>query len=281
MAIDLASIGSSMIQGFQGLTMLSQGADLAVQGANYQAATFRTAGRLAVEGAHFQSETLRRAGDIALQGAAYQKQVIEQAKTVSTEGSKYTAQVYSNAGSAAIAVSNYNKALDEVDTNRQLDVMGRQIRNLYSSNTAMQAKSGLGMASKSYLAVTAAAMGNFERQLVGIRSSALQKQQGIMYEGNLKASEYMNHANAAMYEGRIANYNYDNQIAGADYQARIAEYSYNNQATAADYAGQVEQYNYEAKARQAEYEGRVAEYKAGVQQAQAFGGMVSKAFSMF
>lgn len=281
MAIDIASILPSMIQGFQGLTMMSQGADLAVEGANYQATAFRTAGKLAVEGSHYQAEVLRRAGDIAIQGAAYQKDVLNRSKEVAQSGADYTAQVYSNAGSAAIAIANYNKALDEVDTNKSLDAMGKQIRNLYSTNRALMGTSGTGFGSKSYLAVTSEAMSTFEKSLVQIRNSAMQRQQQTMYEGNLTATEYMNNANAAKYSATIAKYNYDTQIAGADYQARIAQYSYNNNAVAAEYSGQVEAYNYEAQARQAEYQGQVAEYQAGVQQANAIGGMVGKVFSLF
>lgn len=274
--INIAEVLPSMIQGFQGLTMISDGADMAVAGANYQAASFRTAGKLAQEGAHYQAETLRRAGDIAIQGAGYQKNVLEQSKTIAQEGGQYTAEVYSNAGSAAIAVANYNRALQEVDTNQALDAMGRQIKNLFSSNQASMGTSGISLGSKSYLAVTSDAMATYERSLVQIRNGALRRQQGIMYEGNLTATEYMNNANAAKYSANIATYNYDNQIASADYQARIAQYSYNNNAIAAEYAGAVEAYNYEAQARQAEYQGEIAEYNAGMQSAQAIGGMVGK-----
>ncbi len=269
-----------MIQGFQGLTLLQQGADMAVDGANYQASTFRTAGSIAVAGASYQADVLRRSGDIAIQGAAYQKQVLQQAQEVAKEGGNYSAEVYSNAGAAATAVANYNRALDVVDTNKQLDAMGRQIRDLYSTNTASMGTSGISLGSKSYLQVMADSMSTYERNLVGIRNTALQRQQGIIYQGNLTAVEYNNNANAAKYSASLAQYNYNNEIDAADYQARIAQYSYNNQAAQVEYQGAVEQYKQEAAARNAEYQGDVAEYQAGVKQAEAFGSMAGKAVSM-
>lgn len=271
----------SMMQGFQGITMLNQGADLAVQGANYQAASFRTAGQLAIQGSHYSAEVLRRSGDIALQGAAYQKQILDQSKEIADEGGQYSAEVYANAGAAAMAVSTYNKALDVVDTNRSLDAMGRQMRDLFNSNTASMGPSGISLGSKSYLAVTSDVMGTYEKQLVQIRASALQRQQGIMYQGNVAATEYSNNSQAAKYSAQLAKRQYDNQIAAADYQSRLTAYDYNNQAVAAEFQGQVAAWNYESQAVNAEYQGQIASYQAGQQQAKQIGSMVGQITSLF
>lgn len=281
MAISFGDFLPSIIQGFQGLTMLGQGADLAKEGAAYSANAFRVAGSLGITGAQYKADTLRRAGDLALQGAAYEKKVIENAKKINTGGAQYEASTFINAGTSAMAAARFNKSLDELDTTRTLDVVGRQIKSTFATNNAIMSNSGINLASKSYLMTMGDALSRYEGQTLGLRSSAILRQQQIMHEGNLTAVEYLNQANVAIYKGHIANYNFDNDIASSEYQARIAEYSYNNQAVAAEFEGQVEAYRYEAEARNAEYQGELAAYQAESAQASAIGGMVGKIGSLF
>ena len=281
MALDFGNFLPSIIEGFSGLTMMSQGADLAQQGAAYSAASYRTAGSMGISGAQYQADTLRIAGDIAVQGANYEKQVIQQAKKINTEGAQYQSSVLVNAGQAAIQAARYNKSLDAADTAKTLDVMGRQIKQTYSANNAIISRTGLSPTSKSYLMVMNDAMSKYEEQTVGVRSAAILRQQEILHKGNLEAVQYLNQANAVLYSSKIANYNYDTQATAAEYQAQIAKYNYNNQATAAEYEGQVAAYQYEAQARQAEYQGQIAAYNAEVGQAKAIGGMIGQLGSLF
>jgi len=281
MAISFGDFLPSIIQGFQGLNMISQGADLAGEGAAYAANSYRVAGSLGITGAQYKADSLRRAGETALQGADYEKKIIENAKKINTKGTQYQAATLINAGTSAVAVARYNKSLDEIDTDQTLDVMGRQIKGTFAANRAIISNTGLSPTSKSYLMVMNDALSKYESQTVGIRSAAILRQQQIMHEGNLNAVEYLNAANAAIYSGKVANYNYDNEIAVADYQARIADWNYNNQAVAAEFEGQVEAYKYEAAARQAEYQGELAQYQAESAQASAIGGMIGKIGSLF
>lgn len=284
MALDFGSLMSSIGaigQGVSAIGLENQGAKLAVDGANYSAQAFQTAGTISIEGGDYTAETLQAAGDVAEQGAQYQKSVLQQAKTQALQGSQYQASIYTSSGAAAIAQSNYNQALDQVNTNRQLDVMGRQVNNLMSTNTASMGSSNLSTGSKSYLQVMSAAMSTFESNVVTIRGNSLNRQAAIRYQGAEAGEQATDNANASIYSGKIAAYNLDNQMVSAQYQADISKYSYNNQAVAARYQASVENYNDQVKAQEAVYQGQVASYQEGVQQAQQMGKLAGNIVSLF
>lgn len=211
---DLVTLLPSFIQGIQGMSMLNDGAEIAVGGAKMEAGAFRTAGTISAQGYDF-------AGLAAI------------------NGSKYSAAVARNAGKAAIAAAEYNKGLNRINEQRADDALGKQIAPLFATNRVTQANSGFSFGSGSYLAVTSQAMSNLERVIVQNRNTALQQRAQIGYEGQLTNMGYENQARATEYSGTVAKVNYN-------YQAAAAKVTAENQARNAEYQGEIAEYQAKA-----------------------------------
>lgn len=208
-AADAQNAIAGALKAFQGFTMMNSGIDLIQDGAAYQAGVYRSSGKAAKQGADFQ------------------------------------ASVYRQSANAAIVSANYNVALDQLQTDRQQDALGRQLKDVLSSNNAKIASSGIGFGSKSGMMVNSDVMSTVERQFVANKNDSLQRQSLIRYQGALTQAQYLNQAIAAQYSGDIAVQNAENQ------------------------------------ARSAEYGGDVAAYKAGQQQADQIGGAIQNVFKTF
>ena len=179
---------SSIMKSFSGLTMMSEGIDMISDGANLSAGIYRSSGKAAVQGANFK------------------------------------ASVYRQAGQAAVTSANYNIALDEMQTQRQQDALGRQLTDVLSSNSAIAASSGISMSSKSSMMVNNDILSTAERQFVQQRNDANQRQSLLTYQGQLAKMSYENQARAAQYEGQVAAQAAENQARNAEYQGEVAVY---------------------------------------------------------
>lgn len=182
------SILSSIGQAMGGLTMIDDGIDIIKQGASYQAGVYRQSGQIAQEGAAFQ------------------------------------AQVDRQAGQAALIAANYNIALDQVDTGRQNEALGRQLADVTSSNYATTAAHGISISSKSTMMVQNDIITTTARQVIRNNNDAHQRQSLIDYQGKLTQVQYENQARADEYSGAVANLNYENQARAAEYQGEVDAY---------------------------------------------------------
>lgn len=156
------------------------------------------------------AELADQGGSIAVQGANLTAQA-------ALQGSNYSASVYQAYATSALADSNYNQALQQSQFDRQMDSLSRNISNVTTHNQAVQGASGLGMGSKSFLAVNNQFISNTERQIVQMRNTNLQTQQQIATQGQVQAQMFTNEANAATYSGQV-------QATEANYQGSIAGY---------------------------------------------------------
>ncbi len=190
MAFDsnLISLLPQFIKGFQGLTLINEGAQIQVDGANLQADADRGAGQQALQ------------------------------------GGQYSAGVYRQAGNAAIAEANYNVALNQINTARQNNALAKQTIQVNSTNRVTQAKSGFSFGSKSYLAVQANVLDNVTQQVVQLRNSAKQREQQITYEGLLTNQAYENKARSAEYQGQAAQVAAENRARASEYSGEVASY---------------------------------------------------------
>ncbi len=177
-----------MIQGFQGISLLNDGADMAEQGGQMQAGAFRAAGNQALE------------------------------------GGKYSAAVYRNSGVAARSVANYNIELERVNASRGETALSNEMVSMFAKNRVVQGSSGFSFGSKSYLAVSNAAMNNLTNKVIQDRNTSWQKQQQINFEGQLSSMTAENQARNAEYQGEVAKVNYENQARQAEYQGEVAAY---------------------------------------------------------
>lgn len=249
----------AIFQGLQGMSLMSEGGDIAAQGANY-------GGQLAMLGGNF-SANLDRAGakfasDLAIQGGQIGAQY-------AILGGQLDATQYHMAGAAAMAEANYNAALTQFNTNRQMDALSRQVTDTFTHNQAIQGSAGVSMGSGSYLAVAHAAMSAFERQTTQIFNNSLIQQAGQMYAGKVQQTEAENEANMALYKGQSTAI-LDNYKASVDSAVSL----YQGEAGA-----QAAQYNAEVTNQMRQYEGEVSQYQAGVARANAIGGAFSSILS--
>lgn len=189
-----SSLMTSALQAFQGFTMMNSGISMIQDGAAYQAGVYRSSGQAAKQGADFQAGVDRQAG------------------------------------AAAIVSANYNIALDQIQTNRQQDVLGRQLKDLVSSNTAITGSSGLGFGSKSAIMVNNTVLDTVGRQFVNNSNDALQRQSLQKYQGQLVNYQYQNEAIAAEYSGDLAIESSENQARGAEYSGDVASYKLEQQS---------------------------------------------------
>ena len=224
----------------QGLENLS-GVDASASGLNGDIASLINGSFKALQGFSMASDGLSLISD----GASYTAGVYRSAGKASKQGSDFKASVYRQSGSAAIVAANYNIALDELQTNRQQDALGRQLKDVLSSNNAVFSSTGLGIGSKSAMLVNNTVLSTVERQAVQTKNDAMQRQSLIRYQGQLTQTQYENMARAEEYSGQVA-------VQSAENQARSAEYS-----------------------------GKVESYKVKTQQADQIGGAVGDIFKSF
>jgi hypothetical protein len=156
--------------------------------------------------------TIQQGADIAVAG--YQMEA-----STALAGGQYSADVYRTYESGALQMANYRKALSKNQSDRQLSVVASQINQVMAKNQAIQGGNGLGFGSASYLAVSNSYLSDTERQIVQMRNTELQKQQGITYEGQLESNRYENQARSAEYAGQVSANNAQYKSDVADYEA--------------------------------------------------------------
>lgn len=145
---------------------------------------------------------------------------------VALQGGQISAAAYRSAETSVAQQTSYNIALTQFDLNRQLDSISRTIESNYSKNQAIQASSGVGLGSKSYLAVVNTMTQQNERTLLNLRNSAIMKQQELQYEGNLSQTQYENQAREAEYNSKVT-------AQQVQYQAEVQANNEENQANMA------------------------------------------------
>lgn len=148
---------------------------------------------------------LTNLGNFAQEGAGLIQ--LNTGADIEIAGAKINAQAYRSAGISSEATAGYNIAINNLEYNRQRDVLSRTIHTAFSQNRAIQGASGFSFASKSYLAVQNQIRSTYERQIQQAQTSHEQQNALIQYEGQAAKVEFENRARAAEYEASIASYN--------------------------------------------------------------------------
>lgn len=192
---DMFNLFGGIAKAVSGFQSLNAGADMAMDGANFQAGIYRESGKAALQGAQFQAD------------------------------------VYRQSGHAATIAANYNIALDERATARQQGALARQIGGAISKNYGTAAATGIGIGSKSTMMVQNEVISTGERQSVQMRNDALQRQSLIDYQGKLTVMQYENQARASEYSGAVAVQEAENKARSAIYQGQVDAYKMKQQAS--------------------------------------------------
>lgn len=92
-------------------------------------------------------------------------------------GTASSVSSYNSAGDAALSAAQYNSKLIDLNLNRELDSISRELRTFSSSQQAQIAASGVSVSSKSSLVLMNEALTNFENEAVIAKENAkLQKE---------------------------------------------------------------------------------------------------------
>lgn len=223
----------------------AQEASLDTIGGNFSAS-------MDIQGSQYASNLALQGGQIAAQFA--------------TLGGAMDAQRYRMEGDAAVAEANYNISLNDYNVNRQFDSLQRNMQDVFSSNKAVQGASGLSMGSHSYLAVTNAAMSQYERNIIQLHNNGLIKDNALRYVGQVQQTETENQALTAEYGAKVTSTlaNYSAGVASAVdlYQGQAA-------ATAAKYQAKL-------NAQQAKYQQEQIDYQASQEKTSKIGSLLGQ-----
>ena len=116
-------------------------------------------------------------------------------------GTLFQIEQFELGAAATRAETGYNKRLSQLNLNRQLDSLSRQITRFTSSQTVSAASSGISLGSKSFLAAQNETLSAFEKNIVQLRNTGLQQQESIRFRGESKEAEFLAKANAARFAG--------------------------------------------------------------------------------
>ncbi len=136
---------------------------------------------------------------------------IQQGAKIAAQGAAYSAASLRAAGNSALDAAKYNAAIVGVNLVTTLGVLGRDIRKTTGMQRSQAAASGLDIASGSFMDVMNDTLDTYQREIIGQKNQARQKQTSILFEGASQQAMYENQARAAIYQGDIAQYNADQQ----------------------------------------------------------------------
>ncbi len=138
---------------------------------------------------------------------------IQSGAKIAQQGAEYSASSLRVAGASALDAARYNAAIVGANLITTLGVLGRDIRKTTGMQRAQAASTGFDLASGSTLSIFNDTLDQYQREIIGQKNQAQQKQTSILFEGASQQAMYENQARAALYQGDIAQYNADQQTA--------------------------------------------------------------------
>jgi hypothetical protein len=103
-------------------------------------------------------------------------------------GSELQAKGYRQAASSTIAAAEHNNRILEINTQRRLEALGRDIHRVAGQQRVAAAASGFASTSKSKLAIMDATLDQFSRQIQHEAVSLGHQQQSVMFEAQSRAT---------------------------------------------------------------------------------------------
>ena len=117
-------------------------------------------------------------------------------------GAKMRARGFRNAASSTLAATEFNNEILEINTERRLDALGRQIRRVSAEQRVAAVASGFASTSRSKLAVMDATLDQFSRQIQDEAVSLVHQQQANLFEAQTQATALETQARTAEFTSR-------------------------------------------------------------------------------
>lgn len=107
---------------------------------------------------------------------------------------------YRQAATSTLHAAYYNVQLNNINLNRNLDAMSRQIRGTSSTQRTQAAATGAAVGSKSFLMVQNETLNAFARQASDLRASNKYQNQAEIYAAQTRAAAFENQARMAEWQ---------------------------------------------------------------------------------
>ena len=121
-------------------------------------------------------------------------------------GTKTMASSLRSAGNSSKSAANFNIAVDQINTNKQLEGLARSVRRLSSTQRAQAASTGFDIASQSRLAIFNETLNTAERSVLEIKNAAENRQQVIGFQAEQQNVAFENQARNAEFQGDIQKF---------------------------------------------------------------------------
>ena len=118
-------------------------------------------------------------------------------------GGQLSAQSYRLAGAASIAAGQYNAGLEQLNLERRLDGVARDIRTVGAEQRVQAVSTGFRGSSKSFLSVMNDTMTGFERLILDETNTSKQRQKSILFEAQTQQVFFENQARTAEYQASV------------------------------------------------------------------------------
>lgn len=126
-----------------------------------------------------------RAGGSAFQGFSD----LSDAKDIQVAGYKIAEKSLDNSATEAIALGQYNSALDSLRTQRAIQAKERMFKRVVGKQRVQQAASGLRGSSQSFLSVANETLAMATRDILRMKEDAEQRQENIMFSAASRATQ--------------------------------------------------------------------------------------------
>ena len=118
-------------------------------------------------------------------------------------GGTLAAQQFQTAAASARSVAAYNAQLEEVATTRAIKAANRNLSRTIGEQQVKMAASGVSLTSKSFLAVANETLDVLSRELINFKSDSEQREQAILFQGEVEARALENRALQARFQGDV------------------------------------------------------------------------------
>lgn len=148
-----------------------------------------------------------------------QANTIIQGGEVAAQGALLSAAGFRESAKAVAGATQFNLGVQQINTQRQLSSMARQMQRVVGRQLNTQAKTGLSLTSKSFLMVQAETSNFFEQQILNLKVDAENQRKSMIYESNVRQVQLENQARAAEYQAAAERVLAANRAAQARYAA--------------------------------------------------------------
>lgn len=118
-------------------------------------------------------------------------------------GGTLAAQQFQIAAASARSVATYNAQLEQINTTRAVKAANRNLARSIGDQQVQMAASGINIGSKSFLQIANETLDTLSREIVNFKSDAEQRQQSILFGGDVQATSLENRALQAQFRGDV------------------------------------------------------------------------------